>query len=494
MASLQALRDEVEAFCSARALALCDEARGRCTVADLGAVERAHPSVVAPDTARALRAAAEGERADPLQRPRLRALVAFLARASVEARARQKDDALRQLRLIPRLLAGSQHSLTEAWTAVALEPDRARRAALARGSAEAELELLAAVQRRWEAAAGAAAALGPKDFPSLGLPSDEALDAEAARFLTSTEDAWREVLAYALHRLDVRLRPLPAGEAELHDLDRLGAEPLPGAFEPSLRLAAVRRWLEDAGLGLAAEGRLRLDDGVRPFAQDFAIEVPGEVRLLTPGERRGHGPFFVLLVAAGRARAAAAVAPTASLEAGRMGDPAVRDAAGWSFRSLLRSERWLGRYLGHGRRLAREVARLSALAELGELRMLAARLPVVRAHWESGPSRAFLDALAGVASEALRVRVPPGALLPALSGWPSEADGLRAAALAARIERAADERFDAEDFRNPGAARWLAGLWARGTELDAEAVGEALGGGPLSLSEVSRRLLEVLGA
>ncbi|HMK72772.1 MAG TPA: hypothetical protein VK454_05515, partial [Myxococcaceae bacterium] len=302
MASLQALRDEVEAFCSARALALCDEARGRSAMADLGAVERAHPSVVAPDTARALRAAAEGERVDPLQRPRLRALVAFVARASVEASARREDDALRRLRLTPRLLAGSEHSLTEVWTAVALEPDRARRAALAHGAAEAELELLGAVQRRWEAAAGAAGALGPKDFPSLGLPSDETLDAEAARFLAITEDAWREVLAYALHRLDVRLRPLPAGEAEMHDLERLGAEPLPGAFEPAERLAAVRRWLDDAGLGLAAEGSVRLDDGVRPYAQDFAIEVPGEVYLVTPGEPLGHGPFPVLLESAGRAR------------------------------------------------------------------------------------------------------------------------------------------------------------------------------------------------
>jgi len=377
---------------------------------------------------------------------------------------------------------------------VALEPDRARRAALAHGAAEAELELLGAVQRRWEAAAGAAGALGPKDFPSLGLPSDETLDAEAARFLAITEDAWREVLAYALHRLDVRLRPLPAGEAEMHDLERLGAEPLPGAFEPAERLAAVRRWLDDAGLGLAAAGSLRLDDGVRPYAQDFAIEVPGEVYLVTPGEPLGHGPFPVLLESAGRARAAAAVAPTASLEAARMGDPAVGGAAGLSFRSRLRSERWLRRYLGHGRRMAREVARLSALAELGELRMLAARLPVVRALWATGPSRAALDALAGAASEALRVRVPPGAVLSAVSGRPSEANRLRAAALAARIERAADERFDAEDFRNPEAARWLAGLWARGAELDAQALGEALGGGPLSLSEVSRALLGVLGA
>jgi len=494
MASLQALRDEVEAFCRARAQALRDEARRGNAPADLGAVERAHPAVVAPDTVRALHAAALSERTDPSQRPRLRALVAFLARAAVEARARAEDDALRRARHEPRRLAGAEHRLRDVWTAVALEPDRPRRGALAREAAAAELDLLGAVQRRWEAGAGAREALGAGVLPSPGLPIDETLDAEAASLLESTEDAWREVLAYALHRLDARLRPRPSGEAELHDLHRLGAEPLPGAFAPVERLRAVRRWLGDSCLGLEAEGRLHLEDGVRPLAEDFALDVPGDVRLVTPGEGLGHGPMSALLAAAGRARAAAAVSPAASLEAARMGDPAVRQAAGWVFRSVLRSERWLRRYLGHGRRLAREVARLSALAELGELRMLAARLPVMRALAEAGPVRASLDALAGAASEALWVGVPPGSLLPGLSGWPDELDGLRAASLAARLERAADERFDAEEFRNPGAARWLAGLWARGGELDAATLAQEVGGGPLTLTEVSARLLAALAA
>lgn len=494
MASLQALRDEVEVFCRARTEALCDEARGRVALADLGSLERAHPSVVAPDTVKALQAAAVSERTNPSQRARLRALVAFLARAAVEARARAEDDALRRSRHAPRLLGGSEQRLQDVWTAVALEPDRSRRAVLAREAAAAELDLLGAVQRRWEAGAGAVEALGPAAVPHLGLPADDALDAEAARLLASTEDAWREVLAFALHRLDVRLRPLPSGEADLHDLYRLGAEPLPGAFEPAERLSALRSWLGDAGLGLEADGRLRLEDGSRPLADDFAVEVPRAVRLVTPGERAGHGPMSALLAAAGRARAAAGVSPAASLEAARMGDPALRPSAAWLFRSVLRSERWLRRYLGHGRRLAREVARLSALAELGELRMLAARLPVMRALAAAGPSHASLDALAGAASEALWVRVPPGALLPALSGLPGEVDGLRAAALSARIERAADERFDAEEFRNPGAARWLAGLWARGGEVDASTLAEELGGGPLTLTEAAQRLLAVLGA
>ena len=140
------------------------------------------------------------------------------------------------------------------------------------------------------------------------------------------------------------------------------------------------------------------------------------------------------------------------------------------------------------------MARLSALAELGELRMLALRLPGGRALASEGPTRARLDALAGALSEGLGVRIGPGAVLAGLGLYPSESEELRAAALAVRVHHQADERFDAEDFRNPAAARWLSGLWAKGSALDADALGQALSGEPLSLAEVGRRWVEVLGA
>ena len=490
MASLEALREEVEAFCRARALALADEAGGKSPLADLGAVDRAHPSVVSPDTAAAVRALLSSERTPEPLRPRLRALVAFLRQAALEAGARAEDEALRRLRNAPRTLAGVTCSLREVWDRVALEPDRLRRAALAREATEAELEHRDAVQRRWEATVRRA------EDASLSRPAgavgDDALQAGAAELLRSTEDIWRDVLAYALRRLEGRLRPLPAGDAELHDLLRLGAEALPGAFPPAGGLEAVRRWLLDCGLGLEAGGRLRLVEGIRPRAEAFTVEIPGDVRLMTPGARDGHGPLPWLLAAAGRARASAATAAGATLEARRLGDAAVQGAPSWVFRGVLRSERWLRRYLGHGRRAAREVARLSALVQLGELRLDAARLPLMRELPEAGPGPAALEDLTAAVSRALHVRVAPGALLPDLGTLP--AAGLRAAALAARIERVADERFDAEEFRNPGAARWLAGLWARGSELDAEALAEDLGGGRLELAETSARLVAVLGA
>jgi hypothetical protein len=499
MASLQDLRDEIEAFCRARALALAEEATGRSRLADLGAVERAHPSVVAPDTVPALQAALASPRTPDAQRPRLAALVAFLARAAIDARVRSSDDALRVARQATRIsAAGVTRPLAGAWSAVADEPDRLRRAALAEAAAEAELRLLGHVQRRWEEARNAAQALaGPAQDASGSPAAAAALEVEAAEFLRSTEEPWREVLAYACRRLEPELRPLPRGDAALHDLLRLADAPLPGAFPPAERLPAVRRWLDGSSLSLEAGGRVRLDapaTGTVPHALAFEVDVPDRILLVTPSPASGHGSFPALLDAVGHARAAAAVSATAPLEARRLGDRAVPAATGWLLRGVLRSDAWLRHFLGHGRAMAREVARLSALAQLGELRMLAARLPLLRALSLAGPSLSGVEAVAGAVSEAVFLRIQPGAVLSALVGWPAEPDALRAAALAERMQQQADERFDADDFRNPAAARWLAGLWARGTDSDADALAMELSGAPLSLADLSQRLVAVLGA
>ena len=491
MASLQALEDEVEAFCRAGAQAQADAATGRTAVADLGAVERAHPLVVSSDTLAAMRAALASPRTPETQRPRLAALVPFLLRAVTGAAVRAEDDALldaRRTHLVSA--AGESFPLASASARIQEEPHRARRAALAAATDTEELSLLGAVERRWEAARAAAQGLGAGP-----PPPTEALQAEAADFLRSTEDAWRDVLGYSVRRLEPQLRPLPQGDAALHDFLRLKEAPLPGAFPAADRLGAVRRWLLASGLTLEANGRVRLDEEAKaglPEAACFAVEVPERVLLVLPAP--GHGAFATLLEATGRARATAAVSVSASLLARRLGDEAVRASASGLVRGVLLSAPWLRRFLGHGKTLTREVARLAALAQLGELRLLAARLPLMHGLEEAGPSLAGLKSLASAASEALFLHVPEGALLQALWSPGREAQGLRAAALAEALRHEADERFDAEDFRNPEAARWLGQVWARGAELDAEALGKDVSGAAPSLSSVARRLLAVLGA
>jgi hypothetical protein len=489
MASLQALEEDTDAFCRAQALALADAAAGRTSLADMGAVERAHPEVVSRDTVAALAAAAESPRTPDAQRPRLLALLPFLRRAALEAAARPALDALQAARAASTVqAAGTQRPLLGAWAAVAEEANTARRAALALASAETELLLLGAVQRRFEALHAAGRGLHE------AAPVPLALQAEAADFLKATEDAWRDVLAFACRKLESHLRPLPHGDAGLQELLRLAHTPLPGVFPGQERLRVLRRWLAEAGLPLEAEGRLRVEEDAGAHVSEssyFAVQVPERILLVLPADGRGGFPAF--LDAAGRARAAASVSPSASLGARRLGDRAVRASAGFLFRGVLTSPSWLRRFLGLGRNEAREVARLCALAQLGELRMLAARLPFLGTSGDVEPSLARLTTLANATSEALFLDVPVGALLPALASWPTEVDTLRAAALAECLKAKADERFDAEDFRNPSAARWLASVWARGSDVDADTHAAELGG-RLSLLEVGRRLTTALGA
>jgi len=491
MASLQALEDDVEAFCRACAQARAGEATGAIPRADVGALERAHPLAVSGDTLAAVRAATTSTATPEAQRPRLLALLPFLAEAAVDAATREGQDAFETAARATTVSAGgTQVPLPAAWPAVAEEADRTRRAALARAAAAAEEARLGDVQRVWEGRHLAAQGLGVP--PTASRPG---LDAEAVDFLRSTEDGFRDVLAYALRRMDATLRPLPQGEAALHDMLRLSLQPLPGAFPSTDGLASIRRWLDASGLTLRAGGRVQLAEaapGHLSEAACFALQVPEQVLLVHPGP--GHGGFAQLVDAAGQARALAAVGPAASLRARRLGDAAVGAAAGWLLRGALLSEGWLRRFLGHGRTLARDVARLSALVQLAELRMAAARLPFRPGLQEHGPSKASLMALAASATQALFVQVPQGALVPAVLAGPRDAERLRGCALAECLRAAADARFDAEDFRNPSAARWLAALWGHGAELDADALAQDVGGAPLSLAPVGRRLVAVLGA
>jgi hypothetical protein len=435
-------------------------------------------------------AAARSPRTLPAHKPRLTALLPFLRRATVEAQAREALDALDTARLQSTLsAAGVREPLATAWAAVAEEADTARRAALAQATAAAELALLGPVQRRWEAVHAASRALG------LGAsPAPEGLTAQAVDFLKQTEDGFRDVLGYGCRKLDAELRPLPSGDAGLQEFLRLRHSPLPSAFPEAQQLPSVRQWLDVSGLTLEATGRVRLHrpgGPALPEAACFALAVPQHLLLVLPA--KGRGSFAGLLDAAGEARALASVSAGASLAERRLGDASVRASAGGLFQGVLTSAAWLRRFFSLGKAPAREVARLSALVRLGELRAAAARLPWVQTLEDVGPSLPGLQALATAMQEALFLRVPEGAALGAFAGWPPEVEALQAAALAECLQAFADERFDAEDFRNPSAARWLDSVWARGAALDADALAKEYGQ-ELSLLAVGRRLLRALGA
>ncbi len=492
MASLNALRDEAEAWLEELGRVRADAAPG---VPRLAPVDAAHPEVVSPETARAVSALIASRRVPDVDAPRLRLLARFLEDASMEAAARQ-----------------ARQSLEAAWWRSA--PDCGLETALAEAEAElprteerpARLQREAAVNRGWEALlseaqrvqaalAAAAGALGVPDVPALvdrrrdtGWP---ALDVEG--FLRSTDDAYRDVLGWALGKVSPRLAPLPGGDATLADLDRVRALPgYPGALERADE--ALRAWALRLPEAETRARRLRTRVVPGPAAQTVAVEVPDRIELLLPAVDGGACDVPARFSWTGRALHLTSVEAEAPVEHRWMGDPAVVSGSGWLVRGLLWHERWLRDALQLGRAAAREVARMEALVALGTLRAEAALQSHLREMLIGGPSGRRIIEAAEAISAALHVVVGPGRALGMASGLEVVPQQLRAAALASCLWAEADRRFDADEFRNPIAARWLVALWSRGAPEPPEQMVPALCGSQLGLERLGGELVAVLGA
>jgi hypothetical protein len=495
MASLNALRAEAEAWLQAigRAREVAFPA-----AAELSEVDRAHPEVTSAETARAVRELLGSDRVVDELRPRLRLLSRFLEGAVGAARARPATQALeeaRQRRVVE--LDEEAFSIAEAESALPRTESRARRLALERGIDRAWVSQRPLVDRWQEGLAEAARTLGLSGPLAIG---DGERDSEIASldptgFLKVTADGYLDVLGWALGKSTGGSLPAPRGDATLGDLARLRDLPFyPGALPPADTRDALRAWTRNFGDTPSVTARLELRTLATALEpQGIAVEIPDRVLVLLPGEASAaDAPTTFELW--GWAQGLLRTEPDSPVEHRWMGDPAVRAASGWLVRGLLWRERWLARSLNLGRAAARAVARVQALLTLAELRRAAALHPFAQVLVESGPSPRLLQDAAQALLEALGVRVGTGSTLSWLQRLGPSLEPLRAAALATCIRDEADVRFDAEEFRNPTAARWLASLWARGAPESAERMAPALCGRPLSLEPLARDLISVLGA
>jgi hypothetical protein len=290
-----------------------------------------------------------------------------------------------------------------------------------------------------------------------------------------------------------RLAPSPRGDATLADLERVRGLPgYPGAMEQADE--ALRTWaiqLPDAGV---RAHNLRTRAVPAPAAQTIPVEVPERIELLLPPWDAAACDVPARFSWTGQALHLASVEPEAPVEHRWMGDPAVVLSSGWLVRGLLWRERWLRSALGLGRSAAREVARMEALVALGTLRAEAALQPHLRQMAASGPTLQRLGEAAEAVSAALHVRVGRGRVLGMAAGLDVTQRQLRAAALASCLWAEADRRFDADEFRNPIAGRWLAALWSRGAPEPPEQMAPALCASPLGLEKLAGELVSVLGA
>src|SRR5690349_1878805 len=142
MASLNALRDDAEAWLEELGRARADAAPG---AANLAAVDAAHPEVVSPETARAVGGLLGSSRVPEHELPRLRTLVRFLEDAALAGTARGGRSALEAARWRRPRESGLEVPLVEAEAALALTEER-----------PARLEREGAVNRGWEALLGTA--------------------------------------------------------------------------------------------------------------------------------------------------------------------------------------------------------------------------------------------------------------------------------------------------------------------------------------------------
>ena len=433
------------------------------------------------------------------QRPRLRLLVRFLETASAEAAPRPATEGLERALRTPSLsLESGPVTLLEAEASLTTTAERAERLATEAAVDRAWQSLGGWIERREEAAAGVARALGASGWPALRAERrGEEKPMDLAGFLRSTEDASQDVLGWALGHIAPRLLPWPRGDARLSDLDRVRALPFyPGILQPSVCEEALRSWQATVLAGdSSVQARLRLRPlEEAPGASGIAVEVPGRVELVLPGEAHGAANAPAMFLWRGWALHLVTTEADAPVEHRWMGDRAVRWASGWLVRGLLWNERWLQRGMHLGRAAAREVARVQALLALMELRGAAALHPFLEAWSERGATTAGLDEASDAVSAAMGVRVGAGRTLGWLARLDPELRSLRAAALALLLRDEADRRFDAEEFRNPLAAQWLRAVWARGAPETAERMALALGGRALDLEPLARSLVGVLGA
>jgi hypothetical protein len=393
----------------------------------LGSAFEAHGRAAHKQTVAALREAGNADLAD-----RVAALRAERSAAGQEEAWRAAD-----ARASGRGVE-AREPLAALEAALPRERDRTRRGILARGAAEALADAASAREEWAEVRARARA--------EVGLAPDWRAVVEGDQVLSASDDAWRDVSAWA------ERRALGEGAAEgLSRADLLHVLALArwdGLFRAGMLPVALKLTLEGLGLDLA---RIRVDDAARAAKWPGAHAVGARVSFRPRG---GAGDWQDLLAAAARALAAAAVPASRR-------DPALPEALAWILGSLALEPRWLAARAGAERRDAPDLVRELALRRLFALRCDAAALRVATEvdrglsgnAWREAHREALTTATGATWDAARASRDADASALAARIRGAAEGERLRAELL---------ERFDEDWWRNPRTAAWLGTLLERG--------------------------------
>lgn len=431
-----------------------------------------------------------------------RRLLAFIGGQVEDSVAREAEQDLRARLRGARVVLGNEViALDVALERLPREEARLRRLQLENGIGHTLWESRPLFRRRIDASQRAAERIGFPS-PSSVFAATSGIDvaplrADADQMLKRTEDAFRDLLGYVLNKLDARLTALPSGDAHRSDVHAALQSVFPEVFRREDAVPAVHRWVEEFGLTLHGNGRIRTDadprEGRRPSPFVAPLKVPDDVRLAAI-PTGGLMPIAQWLEALGAAQSLAHVSAKLPVEDRRLGDPSLQEAWGRLFEHLLTDALWLKRYFSLPISVARDVARMAAFHSLWRLRQTAAQLKLT-AHLEQGLGDDQLaEVYADTQRAALFVNVdrrfvffdenPARLTTRRLRGW----------ALEARLRPVLEHRFDEDFWRNPGASGFLTRLWAQGGRDDAARLSESACAAPLSLESAGERLVRILGA
>lgn len=500
---LHSVRTRLDDFLAELATLHYRHGAGLSPTLPVSSLHASFPELSSPDTFAAANEALEKARTqdNPLAVRRIQLLRELVATQVEEALAARPAEAVATLEAQSQLPVDDRVlSLAEALDELPRESARARRTLLERAVGNFLWERRGPYGDRREAALVTVERLGAKDYPTLredvtGIAYGKLAEA-AAETLRRTEDAYRDVLAYVLKKVDPHLRPFPAGEARRHDLQHaLQAPWMFPFFRREDTFPAVVRWLGEWGLTPNAGGRIRIDDEARPgkAPRPFvaSVRVPDEVRLVIQ-PRGGMDALASFLHEMGHAQHRAHVSDTLPMELRRLGDASVTEGYAALFERLLLSPSWLKRYLDLPTVTARDTVRLAAFQALAVLRRHCAKLSYELSLSRRGPSAERADEYADGQRQALFVEPHPGFFLHDVDPQLYTAHYLRAWALETRLTARLTERFNEDYWRNPTAAAWLQGLFARGGTDDAEGLATEVSGTPLAVPEAGERLVAIL--
>jgi hypothetical protein len=422
---------------------------GRSDEPAIASIFRNHSGAAHRDTARRLRDAG----AEELAR-RVGTLRAERAAAEAEERWRAAD--ARAVGVGPR---GSE-PLASLELALPRERDPERRASIARAAADAT-GAAASEREAWAEVRARARA-------EVGIAPDWRVVVEGDQALAASDDAYRDVLAFASRRELGRADAL--SRADL--LHVIALARWDGLFRPGMLPLALRDVLERLGI---APGKVRVDAPEGKTAWPGAHAIGPRVSFRPRG---GAGDWQDLLAAAARALVAGSVAPCAR-------DAVLSEALAWILGSLVLEPRWLADRADVERRHAPDVVRDLALRRAVQLRADAAALRVATeverglsgAAWREA-HRDAVTAATGAAWDRVRASrdADPDLLGARVAG----------AAAGERLRLELRERFDEDWWRNPRTGPHLAALLAAGRLPPSDA--------PPQVADAARSLAGRLGA